>query len=221
MPSRTAGSVSRRQLRGVDDSTESGESFADAVSEWQSCAPWRGDAPGPLLVDGLQGPPRTLPMKVRDIMTEPPLTCSPETSLAVAAHLMQEADYGTLPVVDARGMVVGIVTDRDICLALARTNRNAVNIAVREVMTTTVVSARPGDEVRGALATMKVGRVRRLPVRDEAGRLIVMLSIEDIVLRGLQGDGVGPDDLVAALRAMYVRTPVRVEAGSWEGFTPG
>ncbi|OFW13983.1 MAG: hypothetical protein A3F70_08680 [Acidobacteria bacterium RIFCSPLOWO2_12_FULL_67_14] len=161
-------------------------------------------------------------MKVREIMTEAPLTCSPETSLAVAAHLMQEADYGTLPVLDARGMVVGIVTDRDICLALARTNRNAVNIAVHEVMTTKVVSARPGDEVRGALATMKVARVRRLPVRDESGRLQGMLSIEDIVLRGLQGDGVGPDEIVSALRAMYVRMPVPVEKGSWEnGFTPG
>lgn len=73
-------------------------------------------------------------MKVRDIMTEPVLTCTPQTSLAVAARLMREADYGTLPVVDSRGRLVGIITDRDMCLALANTNRNAINIAVREAM---------------------------------------------------------------------------------------
>ena len=69
-------------------------------------------------------------MKVCEIMTEPLLTCTPDTSLAVAARQMGEANYGTLPVVDVHGRLVGIITDRDICLALARTNRNALNVAV-------------------------------------------------------------------------------------------
>ena len=161
-------------------------------------------------------------MNVRDIMTEPPLTCTPETSLAVAARLMGEADYGTLPVIDARGTVAGIVTDRDICLALARTNRNALNIPVREVMTKKVVSALPDDDVHGAVATMKGARVRRLPVCDKSGRLEGMLSMEDIVVRGLQGDGVSADELIAALRAMYVRMPAAVDTNmTGNGFTPG
>lgn len=101
-------------------------------------------------------------MKVHDIMTEPPLTCGPETSLAVAARLMREADYGTLPVVDSRGRLVGIITDRDICLAVAGSNRNAINIAVREAMTQKVISALLDDDVHSALATMKGARVRRL-----------------------------------------------------------
>jgi CBS domain-containing protein len=161
-------------------------------------------------------------MKVREIMTEPPLTCTPATSLAVAAGLMREADYGTLPVVDSGGSVVGIVTDRDICLALARTNRNAINIAVHEVMTRKVLSARLDDDVHSALETMKGARVRRLPVQDQSGRLRGMLSIEDVVVRGLQGDGVKPDEIVAVLRTMYVRTPVTVGSASIEeDFTPG
>jgi CBS-domain-containing membrane protein len=49
-------------------------------------------------------------MKVREVMTEPVLTCSPETSLATAAGLMREADYGTLPVVDVHGRLAGIIT---------------------------------------------------------------------------------------------------------------
>lgn len=148
--------------------------------------------------------------------------CTPEASLAVAARLMREADYGTLPVVNTRGEVVGIVTDRDVCLALARTNRNAVNIAVREVMTTKVLSALLDDDVHRALATMKGARVRRLPVRGEFGRLKGMLSIEDVVLRGLQDGEVEPAEIVEALRTMYVRASVGVDTvGTGNGLTPG
>ena len=161
-------------------------------------------------------------MKVREIMTAPALTCAPTTSVGVAARLMREADYGTLPVVDVRERLVGIITDRDICLALAETNRNALNITVREAMTQKVRSARLDDDIHSALATMKGARVRRLPVCDDAGRLKGIVSIEDVVVRGLEGDGIGADEIVAALRAMYVRTPVAVNsAGIESAFTPG
>ena len=160
-------------------------------------------------------------MKVGDIMTEPPLTCTEGTSLAVAARLMGEADYGTLPVVDAQGAIVGIVTDRDICLALARTNRNALNIFVREVMTKPVTSALADEDVHLALGAMRDARVRRLPVRDDRGRLAGMVSIEDVVLRGLAGDGINPGELIAAVRAMYVRTPAVAASVAPNGFTPG
>ena len=161
-------------------------------------------------------------MKVRDIMTEPPLTCTPEMSLAVAARLMREADYGTLPVIDSHGQLAGIITDRDICLALARTNRNALHVSVHEVMTQKVFSALLDDDVPSALATMKGARVRRLPVRDEFGRLQGMLSIEDIVVRGLEGNGIPTDEIIAALRAMYIRVPVAVELRQTPNeFTPG
>jgi CBS domain-containing protein len=161
-------------------------------------------------------------MKVRDIMTDPPLTCTPETSVAVAARLMREADYGTLPVVDSHGQLAGIITDRDICLALASTNRNALRVAVHEVMTRKVFSALLEDDVRSALATMKGARVRRLPVRDEFGRLKGILSIEDVVVRGLEGNGIPADEIVAALRAMYTRLPAMVEPSPTPNeFTPG
>ena len=160
-------------------------------------------------------------MKVRDIMTEPPLTCSEGTSVAVAARLMGESDYGTLLVVDAQGVIVGIVTDRDICLALARTKRNALNIFVREVMTKRVTSALADEDVHVALGAMRNARVRRLPVRDAQGRLAGILSIEDVVVRGLEGDGINPGELIAALRAMYVRTPAAVLAVPANGYTPG
>jgi CBS domain-containing protein len=161
-------------------------------------------------------------MKVREVMTEPVLTCTPQTSLGVAARLMREADYGTLPVVDAFGRLVGIITDRDVCLVLAGTRRNAVNIAVREARTPKVFSALVDDDVYDALALMKKHRVRRLPVRDTAGNLAGMLSIEDLVVRGLTDDGLHADDVIDALRAMYVRLPVAADVTPAPNeFTPG
>ena len=161
-------------------------------------------------------------MKVREIMTEPLLTCTPETSLAVAARQMGEANYGTLPVVDAHGQLVGIITDRDICLAVARTNRNALNVAVHEVMTPTVFSALVDDDVHAALTMMKDARVRRLPVRDQSGRLRGMLSIEDLVVRGLERDGIDKGEIVAALRAIYTRVPAAIAASATDfDLTPG
>jgi CBS domain-containing protein len=160
-------------------------------------------------------------MKVREIMTEPPLTCTPETSLAVAARLLGEADYGTLPVIDAHGRLVGIITDRDICLAVARTNRNALNVAVHEVMTPKVFSALVDDDVHAALAVMKKARVRRLPVHDTSGRLKGMLSIEDVVVRGLERRGINTEEIVEALRAMCTRVPATEAAATDVDLTPG
>jgi CBS domain-containing protein len=150
-------------------------------------------------------------MKVRDIMTAPALTCAPETSVAVAARRMKASDYGSLPVVDRKGQLVGIVTDRDMCLALADTTRNALNIAVREAMTPKVRFVRLDDDAHDALAMMKRARIRRLPVCDHDGRLQGMLSIEDVVVRGLEAGGITIHEIVDALRGMYVRTPAAVE----------
>jgi CBS domain-containing protein len=161
-------------------------------------------------------------MKVREVMTEPLLTCTPETSLAVAARQMGEANYGTLPVVDVQGRLVGIITDRDICLAVARTNRNALNVAVHEVMTSKVYSALVDDDVHAALRMMKDARVRRLPVRDESGHLKGMLSIEDLVVRDLERDGINSQQIVAAMRAMYTRVPAAMESSTIDvDLTPG
>ena len=74
-------------------------------------------------------------MKVRDIMTTAPETCGPKTNLAsVAAHLWR-ADCGVLPVIDQDRKLIGIITDRDICIALGTRDRPASEVVVDEVMT--------------------------------------------------------------------------------------
>ena len=68
-------------------------------------------------------------MKVKDLMTREPRTCSPDTTLASAAHLMWDGDCGILPVVDD-GELVGVVTDRDMYIALATQNARASHLRV-------------------------------------------------------------------------------------------
>jgi CBS domain-containing protein len=125
-------------------------------------------------------------MTVHDIMTEPVVTCTPQMTLSAAARLMRDADYGTLPVVDAEGHVIGILTDRDVCLAIAGSARNAAHIAVHEVMTRKLVTVIVTDSIHMALMAMKRAHVRRLPVLDTFGHLKGILSIEDVVVRGLE-----------------------------------
>jgi CBS domain-containing protein len=151
-------------------------------------------------------------MTVRDIMSEPVVTCRPDTPLSTAAKSMREADYGTLPVVDLLGRLAGIITDRDICLAVAGSARNAAHIAVHEVMTRKVVTVSITNDLHTALHAMKTARVRRLPVVDDFGHLKGLLSIEDVVVRGLETGGISTDEIVMALRTMYERRPAMAES---------
>ena len=121
-------------------------------------------------------------MKVRAVMNKPVQTIPAESSLAAAGKIMSENDCGVLPVVDARNQVIGVLTDRDVCLALASKNRLASEVSVHETMSPRVFACGPDDEVQTALETMQYRLVRRLPVLDDERRLVGILSIDDIVI---------------------------------------
>lgn len=141
-------------------------------------------------------------MKVKDIMTTDVKTCSPDTTVAEAAHLMWEGDCGILPVVD-EGALVGVVTDRDMYIALATQNARAAQLRVGAVATTTVATCAPEDDVRAALGTMKRARVRRLPVVGFGNTIAGILSINDVLRAVAAGKkGVANDDIVETLQAI-------------------
>ena len=123
-------------------------------------------------------------MKVREIMTSDVKTCRRETSLAEAVKLMWDRDCGALPIVNSDGTVSGMITDRDICIAIATRGRTADRIAVGDVAAGQVCTCAPDDEAIAALQTMKSQRVRRLPVVDANGRLKGILSLNDVVTQG-------------------------------------
>jgi CBS domain-containing protein len=128
-------------------------------------------------------------MKVKDVMTREPKACWISESLADAAQAMWENDCGILPVIKDGRKVVGLITDRDICMATAMHKRNPSSISVEEVMTGEVYATASDDDIHLALKTMQEHKIRRLPVVDAEGELEGILSMNDIVLKAKEPHG--------------------------------
>jgi CBS domain-containing protein len=128
-------------------------------------------------------------MKVSELMTTSPIACTLTNSLAEAAALMWQNDCGIVPILAEGGKVIGVITDRDICMAAALKGRHLANIAVEDVTSRKVFACRPDDDVRSALQIMKENKVRRLPVLNADGALEGMLSMNDVVLRAEEPKG--------------------------------
>jgi CBS domain-containing protein len=123
-------------------------------------------------------------MKVKELMTATPYYCQPETNLGAATELMWKGNCGFLPVVGNDGKVFGVVTDRDICIALGTRNRLPGEIRVSEVITSQrLFYCCPDDDVHVALQAMQSGRVRRLPVITHDGALAGIVSMDDVLLK--------------------------------------
>ncbi len=148
-------------------------------------------------------------MTARDLMKTDIGACAPGDELVTVLLLMRERHCGWAPVVDSRGHVVGVVTDRDAAMALLNhPTRGAARIAASDAMTAQVIGCAASDSVRSVLATMASHRVRRLPVLDATGHLQGVISVDDII-RAPQGNGVPePEALVEALRAIVTRPTV-------------
>jgi CBS-domain-containing membrane protein len=119
-------------------------------------------------------------MRIDRLMSKPAITCGESDTLNAAAHLMWTHDCGVIPVVNQSGHLVGIVTDRDICMAAYTQGRLLHWIPVSTVMTKQVHSCRAADSIEYAEALMSEKQVRRLPVIDEDGRPVGLLSLGDI-----------------------------------------
>ena len=123
-------------------------------------------------------------MKVEHVMTKDVQTCRPETNLADAAMRMWRNDCGALPVVADGEKVIGIITDRDICMAGATKHRDQASIRVEEVISGKVYGCSPDVDIHEALKIMRKNQVRRLPIiRAEDGKLVGILSLNDVVLQ--------------------------------------
>jgi len=144
-------------------------------------------------------------MQVREIMTGDVKSCRPETDVATAATIMWEQDCGCVPVTGDDGSVIGMITDRDICMAVATRLRSARDISIGEVISGKVHACSPDDEVKDALRIMQQEQLHRLPVLDGEGRLIGILSLNDLVLNAKKGGGkkhVSHSEVMATLKAL-------------------
>jgi CBS domain-containing protein len=146
-------------------------------------------------------------MKVTDLMTTPVKTCRTTALLGDAAHIMLEADCGCVPVVDSRGRLAGMLTDRDVCLAVAARHQSPWEIPVRDVMSPNIVTVPIDADVTAALVAMKEHRLRRVPVVDDQDHVKGLISIDDAIRNtGLAPGGLPAEAVVDVLRHICTRT---------------
>lgn len=127
-------------------------------------------------------------MKIEDLMTRRVSACRPTDMLSDAAQLMRERDCGCVPVVSEDGSrrVVGMLTDRDICLALYLRGAAPATVRVRDAMSREVRSIEPSATAAEAEALMREARVRRLPVVDGDQSLVGLVSLADLARASLR-----------------------------------
>ena len=148
-------------------------------------------------------------MIVEDVMTTLVAVCKPDTNLAEATALLWENDCGALPITRETGELVGIVTDRDICIALGTRNIRSSDLHVKDIAQNQLLLCKRSDDIHTALQRMREGKVRRLPVVGEDSRLAGIISMDDIVLNarmdGRMGDAISYSDAISTLQAIYTR----------------
>ena len=146
-------------------------------------------------------------MKVKDVMMRTVARCHPDTNLGAAVEIMWTRNCGILAVVDDQETLTGVLTDRDICIALGTRNRLPGDVRVGDLARAEVYSCKPNDDVRAALQIMAESKVRRLPVVNAAGQVEGILSMDDIVLHAEPANRASEltaENVVNTLKAIYL-----------------
>ena len=116
---------------------------------------------------------------VRTIMKESPATCSPDDTLRRAAEILWNTDCGMVPVVEGDARLVGVVTDRDICMTAFFRDQPLSAMDVASTMSRAVTSAKPDDSIESVVHLMAEKQMRRVPIVD-GERLVGIVSLADI-----------------------------------------
>jgi len=132
-------------------------------------------------------------MRVDQIMNLVPATCHPDDDLSHAAAVMWNLDCGSLPVCtsDGSNRVLGMVTDRDICMCAHFRNKTLKDLRVSDAMPRgrEIRSCAPNDSLADAERIMREARVRRLPVIASDGTLMGLLSLADLAGEAVREHG--------------------------------
>jgi len=119
-------------------------------------------------------------MKVKDLMTTRVKSCPDYSTLNSAAQMMWEHDIGCVPIVDHENRVIGMLTDRDVCMGAYLQSASLLGASVTSAMSKQVFSCRPEDDLAVVHQIMREKQVHRLPVVDASGNLVGIISVNDI-----------------------------------------
>lgn len=134
-------------------------------------------------------------MQLTDVMATQVVSVAPDTRLGDAARRMVETDVGAAVVIDAAGDLTGVITERDLMRCVS--DGTDPSTPVDQRMTRHVLTAAPDTTIPEAMALMVDGHFRHLPVVNDGGHVIGIVSMRDLMaytsLR-LRGGNLGHDD---------------------------
>jgi CBS domain-containing protein len=123
-------------------------------------------------------------VKISSTFQRSDMSCMTDDSVERAAQLMWEHDIGCLPVTDGFGHIAGVLTDRDVCITACTQSVPLRTIPVANVMTKVTIMCGEGDEVDAVERMMSEHQIGRMPVADQAGRPIGVVTRSDIARAG-------------------------------------
>jgi CBS domain-containing protein len=137
-------------------------------------------------------------MKVRDLMTTGVASVRSNEALSEAVRLMFDCDCGAVPVTESgTGHVIGMITDRDICMATWSREQAPIALAISDAMSRELYYCSPDDDVAAVEELMQQRQIRRVPVLDEERKLVGILSIADIVTESQRGGTLAASELTS------------------------
>jgi CBS domain-containing protein len=141
-------------------------------------------------------------MKISKLMTRDVFTCCTHDDLADAAQLMWDHDIGAVPVLDEHARIVGMITDRDICMAAYTRGEPIKTISVLSTMSEHPTTCGEDAELREVEALMRGHQIHRVPVVDDDGRMVGIVSINDLVRSSRLSVEVSSSEVVATIAAV-------------------
>jgi len=119
-------------------------------------------------------------------MTKDPSCCVPSDSAVRAAKIMRDERAGIVPIIENEQSqrIIGVVTDRDLCMNVVAEGRDPATVTVQECMTTKVVTCSPDDSIEKVTELMRENQIRRVPVVNDGGELQGIVALADVVERG-------------------------------------
>ncbi len=123
-------------------------------------------------------------MLLREVCTTDVIFCGRDTSALEAARMMRKKHIGDIVVVDdpdEECLPVGLITDRDIVVKVLGNELDPVKTTVGKIMRTPLVTASETEDSAQAIARMRAHGVRRLPVTGQRGRLVGIVTLDDLL----------------------------------------
>ena len=124
-------------------------------------------------------------MQVRDLMTNNPACCTPDTPLQQVAHMMMRCDCGEIPIVDSRDSMrpIGVITDRDIIIRAVASGQNPLEMSASDCMTQPCITVSKDASIVDCIHLLEEHQIRRIVVVDKNGKCCGIVSQADVARR--------------------------------------